>query len=550
MSSTTSDVSGGGAHGASATVASHARVGSTTGGGGLGSARSLFSSWQQQRTRITPLYNLGFHSLLPTTITDAGTDQKVAKVSKKGVIDLEGFGQLEPRQLIIGVNDLATLQRASLSAAAANNSNNGTGAGPQPPTRTATLDTNTSGVSSLGGGTSSSAGVSSAAGVEPHPLAPGGALSGQEPPTSFEAMTPDAKAPVTTSTAIGEQPAAEDDKIGKKLLRSFKRLSLGPGPKTKDQPGSPAPSSILSPTASIFSRVGRGSMDAGAGIPANLSAAGGMEGSLAAKAASAGIEIPPMTPIERKPGQKRAEGYIWTMRKWARKIDEAREAEPNMSEPASATRRAVPTESAQVQRLDGRGAGQNEILSKVWKRFNLVNRVGGTEVHPDVAEIPVRFEWTLDTHRVHRRRATEEARAAAQAGLVDMPAGAGGSRSSLHGGASRSASRKSSANNPTRPNFGNRRSSHASSVSASEPPPRSPAGGATRALDSASASCASSFSEDAADRSRDDASSAGVRSGANALEEEDSDPEDSERLWTCHLVLGPQTKIPIATLVP
>ncbi|KAI5481436.1 hypothetical protein MNV49_004192 [Pseudohyphozyma bogoriensis] len=48
--------------------------------------------------RVVPLYNLEFHNLLTTTVTDAGTDAKVAKFLKRGVEVLD-LGILDPTEL-------------------------------------------------------------------------------------------------------------------------------------------------------------------------------------------------------------------------------------------------------------------------------------------------------------------------------------------------------------------------------------------------------------------------------------------------------------------
>ena len=58
--------------------------------------------------RVTPLYNLDLHTIRPTNVLDASTEQRVAKVTRKGV-ELDGFGLLQPHELVIGVNDMASL---------------------------------------------------------------------------------------------------------------------------------------------------------------------------------------------------------------------------------------------------------------------------------------------------------------------------------------------------------------------------------------------------------------------------------------------------------
>ncbi|PWO01312.1 hypothetical protein FA09DRAFT_292905 [Tilletiopsis washingtonensis] len=86
---------------------------SAAGGSGASRVASIISSRSQRSEassggvssvsgsnarRVTPLYNLSFHTILPTVVTDAGTDQKVAKFSRKGV-EIDGFGILEPHEL-------------------------------------------------------------------------------------------------------------------------------------------------------------------------------------------------------------------------------------------------------------------------------------------------------------------------------------------------------------------------------------------------------------------------------------------------------------------
>lgn len=57
------------------------------------SGSSFFSQISGKRP-ITPLYNLEYHKLLPTVITDAGTEAKVARVLKKG-IEIHDIAQIE-----------------------------------------------------------------------------------------------------------------------------------------------------------------------------------------------------------------------------------------------------------------------------------------------------------------------------------------------------------------------------------------------------------------------------------------------------------------------
>ncbi|GAA5996531.1 hypothetical protein JCM5350_001126 [Sporobolomyces pararoseus] len=50
------------------------------------------------RRRVTPLLNLNFHSVLPTVVTDAGTDQRVAKFLKRG-IEMSNLAIIDPIDL-------------------------------------------------------------------------------------------------------------------------------------------------------------------------------------------------------------------------------------------------------------------------------------------------------------------------------------------------------------------------------------------------------------------------------------------------------------------
>ncbi|KWU41675.1 hypothetical protein RHOSPDRAFT_27474 [Rhodotorula sp. JG-1b] len=50
------------------------------------------------RRKVTPLLNLEYHTVLPTVVTDAGTDQRVARFLKRG-IELTGLAVLDPIDL-------------------------------------------------------------------------------------------------------------------------------------------------------------------------------------------------------------------------------------------------------------------------------------------------------------------------------------------------------------------------------------------------------------------------------------------------------------------
>ncbi|SCZ94691.1 BZ3500_MvSof-1268-A1-R1_Chr12-3g04048 [Microbotryum saponariae] len=72
-------------------------VGPKGSGGGGGSGRDRRG--RGSKRRVTPLYNLTFHALLQTVVTDAGTDEKIAKFSKKGTIEMMDFAFFEPLDL-------------------------------------------------------------------------------------------------------------------------------------------------------------------------------------------------------------------------------------------------------------------------------------------------------------------------------------------------------------------------------------------------------------------------------------------------------------------
>ncbi|GAA5907474.1 hypothetical protein JCM5296_006917 [Sporobolomyces johnsonii] len=75
------------------------RSGRSTASGSFGSEYSGPSSTGTGgRRRVTPLLNLSFHSVLPTVVTDAGTDQRVAKFLKRGV-EMTGLAILDPLDL-------------------------------------------------------------------------------------------------------------------------------------------------------------------------------------------------------------------------------------------------------------------------------------------------------------------------------------------------------------------------------------------------------------------------------------------------------------------
>lgn len=470
---------------------------SETSSGGF-STYSTSSSGVSSSRKVTPLYNLCFHSILPTTVTDAGTDDKVAKFGRKGV-EIDGFGHLEPHELVYGVNDLATLDKTG---------RRGSRSGPVTATSVANSGSG-SGVGSPGDGSVDSHMLSRRS--EDEQTSP---PTSEEPPTSFEAMTPEAKAPPET--------------VGGKLLSKFKRFSTQARPDVSG--GVFAKPSSANDGQSLFGRLSVGSGVRGVSSAKESLAPSVTSGTDRETATSTrdsisgltntfthtlGLDIPQLVVGGGLKGDssKRTEGYYWTVRKWTRKAEFDEDENPE----ASMRRRSE--------------AGSNAILSSVWKRFNIVNRMGGNEIHPPPTEIPVRIEWTRDpsaTRRASSRRRSVAAHARSATDSV---------KDDRRGSSDVSVFRRGSV-------LSQRSSSAAADSSSNLRPPkktgsRPPSVGTSsprQSTDAGSNAPRISISNDGNSGDDDD--------------DPESDPEDSETPWTCHLVLGPTTRIPIGSLSP
>ena len=79
------------------THSARSEASATSGYTSAGSVSSFASTSTSSsgRRMIIPLYNLNVHSVMPTTILDAGTDAKVAKFAKRG-LEIIGLAFLEP----------------------------------------------------------------------------------------------------------------------------------------------------------------------------------------------------------------------------------------------------------------------------------------------------------------------------------------------------------------------------------------------------------------------------------------------------------------------
>lgn len=446
--------------------------------------------------RVTPLYNLCFHSIMPTTVTDAGTDQKVAKFGKRGV-EIDGFGLLVPHELDLGVNDLASIDRRRRSSVIA-------GGGP------GSLSGGSDFNSPEGRSDVSQARSTEATTVHSDPDSGSGsgvqlAEKEQEPPTSFDAMSPQAKEPSNDLIAG----------FGGKLLRGFKRFSLnaaGPPPpknatslRSGTTVDSATPTNIMARVRGAANKVKDGDSivhEDGEVMSVNGSALGdGSESDIPQLAVGAGL---------RSDGTRRTHGYYWNVRRWNRRLGDGDEDIEHV--------------------VPGRHeAGANPILNSCWKRFNIVNRMGGNEIHPPASQIPIRFEWT----RTESRKKSAATSSSVQAGRHGRAATDIGSGSN-HNTGSRSSVRASfdarSAGHETAPGSAMGNSSSEAlrlPVSHSRPASLYNTGG-TRSPVRASMDRVSAASHDG----------------------EESDPEDSETKWACHLVLGPTTRIPIGSLAP
>lgn len=469
---------------------------------------------------MTPLYNLSFHTILPSTVSDAGTDQKVAKFSRKGV-DVDGFGVLEPHELVPGLNDLATLEARSGTGTPFLPSAGGVGS--SSPTQHDSRD----------GSMVSPKLPGSDPGVEPP------ADTSVEPPTSFEAMTPEAR---------------ENEKgMGARFMRRFKGLSVGSAKSVGGGGGAgggeagPAPSiaggvSTSSGLSGFFGGLGS-SVKSGrtatfdsrrpASVAAPHGTAGGIvpavrsSGSIAAGSVGPGVvaasasaplatDVAPLVAgAGLLDGSRKTRGYYWTIKKLTRRVTD---------------------DYGNLPEIPFGPDGQIPVLRNVWKRFNAVNRMGGDEGHPHPADIPVRFEWTKES-----RGGGSETRSSSGGGGGAAARRNGAARSSLHQRAATDAmsarKRMSVASTGTgttaRSSLDDVRGGGALSGSL-----RPPTAGAREMSPSPRVST-------------DDGGHNGEYDGGGGDNTGyDSDPEDSETPWSCHLVLGGDTKIPIGTLSP
>lgn len=497
---------------------------------------SIMSSSSGAR-RVTPLYNLSFHNIFPTTVNDAGTDQKVAKFGRNGV-EIDGFGLVEPRELVYGSNDMGSIEKAIANGL----SENGTAT-----SGAASLQSDTSPTSLRSGGESS--------GVIPET---------EVPPTSFEAMTSEAK--------------GNEASLGGKFMNKLKRFSLQgrPGSSSGLNNGSsssatsktavPAPNSSASGAFKRLATSAKISIDSGrpdlSGLTVGLSASSQsiLSGPTSTTVQPVGAtasrgEAPQMIAGAAVLEGHRTEGYVWTIRKLNRKVD----VEQQRSNPPPVNQ-----------------DGDNMVLTNVWRRFHLVNRMNAVNAAagdeaaqmaefvrpPQPKDVPIRFEWTRDGRRPntrggHRRSRTEAAETSKSRERRRSTAGSeNGSQASkavpIRRRSVLSTSGKESSSIPNANGNGNslqppplNRSRPSSILSSSN------MGDTTGG--SAASSAAGSVNGDDETKKEEDEDQDQVDTSFSRSENDedsDSDPEDSETPWSCHLVMSSSVKIPIGTLSP
>lgn len=157
-------------------------------------------------------------------------------------------------------------------------------------------------------------------------------------------------------------------------------------------------------------------------------------------------------------------------------------------------------------------------------------------MHPAAKDITVRFEWSRNTPKLHHRNQVDEAHAKIRASRS-----LNASRTSIDkvGNGETSKPKTSLAQ------VGQQDGLPTASVSAQsltvEPEPWKPASRRSSYI---------SGNGHRSPRRSFDTSAAGSSVPHSHDSNEDSDPEDSETPWACHLVLGPNTRIPLGSLLP
>lgn len=509
---------------------------------------SIMSSSSGAR-RVTPLYNLSFHNIFPTTVNDAGTDQKVAKYGRNGV-EIDGLGLLEPRELIYGVNDMSSIEKAVASGVVTNGLDEN---GNLIDSGAASLQSDNSPPSTRSDGILASKPIS------------------QDPPTSFQAMTPEAK--------------GNESSLGGKFMNKLKRFSLQnrPGSSNGLINGGGANSTATSQTAvpspgngvGAFKRLSKMSIEGGRPDFGNTT--GSSQSILSGPSATT---VQPHQPIGSTAsrgeapqmiagaaiveGHQRTEGYVWTVRKLNRKVDLEHQ------------RRNPPPVNSE---------GDNLVLNNVWRRFHLLNRINAANAAngdenaqmadfirpPQPKDVPIRFEWTRDVRRAsvsrsrhgHRRTRTEAVEQLSSKSLSrDRRRSTAGSENG-----SSSASHQLSRPIPGRRRSGASTSGQSNTNGTHLQPPNNNHSRPSSILSSsnlgdttggsATSSIAGSVNGDESGNEAESNNGGGddsINDEAGGVEQEDydsdSDPEDSETSWSCHLVMSSSVKIPIGTLSP
>ncbi|CAD6956300.1 unnamed protein product [Tilletia laevis] len=203
---------------------------------------------------LTPLYNLNVHNILPTTVNDANTEARVAKFGRK-TLDIDGLGSIEARPLFQGLNDLDTLQRQLELTV-------GIRTGLEPAQHQPQLSQSKASSSGLFSSTLNLGSSSAHGRIQEEDDDDEGTQS--QPPTSFQAMTPEAQAHSDPAP-----PAAEDPTPTPRIAFP----SLSPRLQVSNTPSSPAGSPIAALGNKLVNRFKRFSIGSTAAAERSVSPA-------------------------------------------------------------------------------------------------------------------------------------------------------------------------------------------------------------------------------------------------------------------------------------
>ncbi|WFD29560.1 hypothetical protein MSPP1_000569 [Malassezia sp. CBS 17886] len=291
--------------------------------------------------RSIPLYNLDFHHIRATTILDAGTDQQVARFTRRGV-DISDVGVLQPHEVVqqtraipgtpATATGISTAPRAASSEALV------------PPTHSAALE--------HGAGPAPAAGTAK------------GATKDDEPESILRHKF------FRRIKHLGNQFRANSDEHGVDSLRS--RLTRSASTRSANQ---------LRHTSSS------------ATLPIDPTYANGTPPpSVPSVQQVVHAAIPQLVPGAGTAQGKITESYIWELKRLTR--NDAATAEPVHGAADHAAERASADETSQQEM-------HNPLLARIWEQFNVNGRRGLPVRHPQPHTIHVYFEWVRDSSMGH-----------------------------------------------------------------------------------------------------------------------------------------------------